>query len=334
MTSNSPTPDIIFKQYDFENLDNLIEIYQRCFGTKPSPGYFKWKYLDNPAGKAIAFVAIYNGKIAGFYGVIPEFYVINGKTQIIYQSMDTMTDPNYRRLGLFAKLANMTYDYLRQKDGEIHLIGFPGEMSFRGFVDKLHWNAIIRLRYLFIHPLLFRSLKLLRTFPEYEIEPISSFGEDFDDYFARKGPSLKPISKYLNRDILNWRLAEHPDIHYKIAKILADGQMVGYFSYRLHEKRGAFILNMDVIKNDVLLNSLNCVCRYLFSMEKVRTIYTFQSGSGLQPIYRQLGFFANPFSKGPFSYRTPFIVYGDKKISGIDWYDSDNFDIQPIVRDY
>src|ERR1700744_6776893 len=102
MTSSSP-PDIIFKQYDFENLDDLTEIYQRCFGTKPSLHYFKWKYMENPAGKAVAFVALHNGTIAGFYGVIPEYYRINGQVQTIYQSMDTMTHPDYRRMGLFAK---------------------------------------------------------------------------------------------------------------------------------------------------------------------------------------------------------------------------------------
>lgn len=334
MTSNSPTPEFIYKRYDFEHPDILSDIYQRCFGIKPSPGYFKWKYADNPAGKAIAFIATHNDTVAGFYGVIPELYMINGKLHTIYQSMDTMTHPDYRRMGLFTKLANMTYDYIRNQDGKIHLIGFPGEMSFSGFVDKLHWNAIIRLEYLFTYNFLYKPVTLFRSYPKFEIEEITSFGEEFDDYFIHKEITDRPISKYINRSIANWRLTGHPDIHYKIAKIIQNHQLIGYFSYRLDEKGGIFLVNVDVIKTKLFSGCLNAICRYLFAREKVKKIYTFQSGKNLRDEYHKSGFFTNPFSKGPFSYKTPFIVYGDKQISGLNWFDPDNFYIQPIVRDY
>jgi hypothetical protein len=334
MTSKSPSPDFIFRRCDFDSPEELSEIYRLCFGTTPSPHYFKWKYVDNPAGRAIAFVAIHNNTVAGFYGVIPEFFMINGKVQTIYQSMDTMTHPQYRRMGLFAKLANMTYDYIRQKDGQLHLIGFPGEMSFSGFVDKLHWQDIIRFKYLFTSKLLFRPITLLSSFSNYRVEKITTFGEEFDSYFEQKELVGRPIAKYINRSIINWRLANHPDIHYEIAKIVHDGQLVGYFSYRLHDNNTAFLVNIDVLKTELFKSCLNVVCHYLFSEKKIRAIYTFQSGKNLKKAYYRSGFLSNPFSKGPFSYRTPFIVYGDKEISGLDWFNPNNFYIQPIVRDY
>jgi hypothetical protein len=290
--------------------------------------------LDNPAGKAIAFVAIHKGVIAGFYGIIPEFYMINGRIQIVYQSMDTMTHPDYRRLGLFAKLANMTYDYIREKEGKIYLIGFPGEMSFSGFVDKLHWRHIIHFKYLFTSRLLFKPIASLSSFSRYKVEKITSFGEEFDTYFNEKELVDRPIAKYLNRSIINWRLASHPDIHYEIAKIVLDGQLIGYFSYRLDSKNMAFVINIDILKTELFGSCLNVVCHYLFSDKKVRAIYTFQSGKNLKKAYFRSGFLTNPFSKGPFSYKTPFIVYGDKEISGLNWFEPDNFYIQPIVRDY
>lgn len=334
MTYSSPPPDLIFRLCDFDTPDDLSEIYRQCFGTTPSPQYFKWKYLDNPAGKAIAFVAIHNNKVVGFYGVIPELFMINGKVQLIYQSMDTMTLPSYRRMGLFAKLANMTYDYIRQKDGRLNLIGFPGEMSFRGFVDKLHWRDIIHFKYLFTSKALFKPIALLSSFSRYEVEKITSFGEEFDTYFEHKELADRPIAKYINRSIINWRLANHPDIHYDIVKIVRDGQLVGYFSYRINKKNVAFVVNIDIIKTKLFRACLHIVCHYLFTEKRVRAICTFQSGKNLKRQYYRSGFLTNPFSKGPFSYRTPFIVYGDSEISGLNWFDPDNFYIQPIIRDY
>src|SRR5688572_26250181 len=99
-----------FRLYDFEKPEELAEIFELCFGQKFSSRYFNWKYLDNPAGKAIAFVAEHNNHIAAFYGVIPEYYLVNNKKEIVYQSMDTMTHPEYRKSGLFTKLANLTYE--------------------------------------------------------------------------------------------------------------------------------------------------------------------------------------------------------------------------------
>ncbi len=335
MTSESP-PELInltYVLYDFENLNNLSNIYQLCFGHRPNQSYFKWKYLNNPAGKAIAFLALDGGIVAGFYCVIPEFYIINGKKEIIYQSVDTMTHPGYRRLGIFTTLAHMTYDYVRQKEGRLHLIGFPGKMSYSGFVDTLKWDPVIHLDYVFTYKFLFRLFSFVRN-PGMDVEEIETFGEEFDEYFAKREKSIKPISRYIDRSIANWRIIEHPDNKYRLAKVMKNEELIGYFVYRLDKKQRAFVINIDVVKPEYVLIGLRGVCRYLFLKEDIKSIYTFQSGSRFEEAYRKSGFLVNPTSRGPFSYKTPFIVYGDKEIEGINWFNRGNFDIQPIVRDY
>src|SRR4051812_15245250 len=91
----------------------LIPLMKDCFGLSVDIDYFRWKFLDNPAGSFIGFVAeTDSGEVAAYYGVIPEQYVIKGVQRLIYQSCDTMTHSSHRRKGLFQKLATYCYDYL------------------------------------------------------------------------------------------------------------------------------------------------------------------------------------------------------------------------------
>src|SRR5690242_16349933 len=121
--------DFEFKLVSTTNLMRFSEMAELSLGLKTSDKYFQWKYLDNPAGEVVAFEALHEGRPAAFYGVIPEFYTVKGERVKVYQSMDTMTHPDYQRRGLFTKLANMTYNYLVEKDGGVNLVGIPGSNS-------------------------------------------------------------------------------------------------------------------------------------------------------------------------------------------------------------
>ena len=324
-----------YKLYDFQNIEELTEMYEQCFGIKPTKNYFKWKYLDNPSGRAVAFVAIHNNQVAAFYGVIPEFYIIGGKKEVIYQSMDTMTHPNFRRLGLFTKLANMTYDYIRNNDGRLYLVGFPGETSYGGFIKKLNWSTLIELRFLFTYKMIHKLKTIFNGKSSGQIEPISLFDSEFDQYFDQKEKSEKPISKYVDRTIANWRFIDCPIMKYFYLKVMENDEIKGYVVYNIDKKNRAFIVNLDFGKSEWSFLYLKDVFRYLFSEINVNAIYTFQSSSHtLKKALKKNVFLSNPISKGPFSYRIPLIVYGDKRINDINFFDYQNWDIQPLLRDY
>lgn len=97
-------------------------------------GYFRWKFLENPSGTFFGFVAveINSGEIGAYYGVIPERWYVDGVETVIYQSCDTMTHSQHRRLGLFQMLALHCYTELR-KQGSLFIIGFSGKQSTPGF---------------------------------------------------------------------------------------------------------------------------------------------------------------------------------------------------------
>ena len=53
------------EEYTFRKLNNsefelLIPLMMDCFGMDVDINYFKWKYLDNPSGEFIGFIAVSN----------------------------------------------------------------------------------------------------------------------------------------------------------------------------------------------------------------------------------------------------------------------------------
>ncbi len=321
--------------FDPRNLAELQEIYRLSFGAEGAPSYFQWKYLDNPAGHASAFVARHKGHIAAFYGIIPEHYLIDGARRTIHQSMDTMTHPDHRGKGLFLKLARATYADLEERTGELHIIGYPGPTSIHGFVKRLEWRCLAEMRYHFIAPLMARTASLFHSDRGAQVGPITDLDPEWDAYFKGHDPRPTRMAKVLDRDVLRWRTWDHPTIQYEHVGIHIDGVPRGLCIYRKEASGRLFILLLDVKERADTSTVLSALMRYLFGLQGVKGVHTFLSGDPhLEHCLARQGAISNPFNKGPYSYRTPFIVLAGKKAVDQGAYDMGNYWIQPLTRDY
>lgn len=135
-------PDsFIYKRLSKDLLSDLSRLF-KISNKKVSLKYLSRKYDTISFGQAyIGFIAydISSNQPAAFYGVIPVLANLNGKDVLIAQSADTLTHPDFRKRGLFVKLAKMTYD-LCSECGIHYLYGIPNYNSFGGFVKKLDWE--------------------------------------------------------------------------------------------------------------------------------------------------------------------------------------------------
>ena len=55
-----------YRLVELTDLLRFQDIMQACFAKRPDEAYFRWKYLENPAGPLIAYEARHEGRIAGF----------------------------------------------------------------------------------------------------------------------------------------------------------------------------------------------------------------------------------------------------------------------------
>lgn len=325
-----------FKLVDYDNLNELAEMFKLCFNLTPPENYFDWKFLNNPAGRAIGFVAYHEGEVAGFYGVIPEDFIAGGERTVIYQSMDTMTHPDYQRQGLFTGLAKKTYEHLIATDGDVFIIGFPGLTSHPGFVKKLGWRDIVLIDYVFLHRTVFKAKNLFRKTSNLSFEKIDRFDESFDAYFENKIYSAAKILHRLDAGFLNWRLADNPLFEYELVKLSEGHDVIGFLVYKLDEKNRCFIHHLEFAEEEFYEKHFSAVCEYLFAESRSDFLFTFEP---TQPVLtkalKKNWFIKNKFDKGPFSYKPPFIGFSNRdKIKNISFFQKESYDIEPLLRDY
>jgi GNAT superfamily N-acetyltransferase len=139
----SPNSTYTTERLGLNNIADMALLYKAVYGQERPHDFYSKKYDTTYTGaKYIGYLAydLQHQPIA-FYGVIPTVMWYNGKTILAAQSADTMTHPEYRNMGLFTALANLTYALCKQ-EGIRLVFGFPNQNSLPGFVNKLGWQII------------------------------------------------------------------------------------------------------------------------------------------------------------------------------------------------
>lgn len=107
---------------------------------------FKYWYLENPQGQAIAFNAYDGDLMISHYVCVAKKMVIEGRVVNGILSMATVTHPNYRGRGLFKTLAKMTYDCARENGYEF-VIGVANANSYPGFMKYFPFQSVGQLNF-------------------------------------------------------------------------------------------------------------------------------------------------------------------------------------------
>ena len=94
----------IVREYDLNSPGVLLAEFNRNFNLDKKDKFWEWKYLNNPNGKAVIFVADAGGKIAGSYAIIPYYLKVGEKVYYASEGADAFTSPLFRKQGIFAVL--------------------------------------------------------------------------------------------------------------------------------------------------------------------------------------------------------------------------------------
>jgi hypothetical protein len=203
--------------------------------------WWHWLNTDNPAGKSWIWIAEDKNNIVGQSVIIPVKVKINTDTVIAFQSIDTMTHPDYRRQGMYETLARKVY-YEAVKDGANIGYRFPNENSHPIAINKLDWFDVGTMKYS-IKPLnwkntlktrinnpflcnvgsfggkmldsiistLYRDIKISGL----SVEKISSFDHSVDELWSRTAEKY-PIIVAKSSEYLNWKYVSCPTANYSL----------------------------------------------------------------------------------------------------------------------
>lgn len=96
-----------------DDRDAILALRARCFPgedeEKQDPAWWDWEFA-----RGRMFVAEERGRLAAHLGFVAQPWVIGGQTYDGMLAVDAMTDPDFRRQGVFHKVAAFARDTLRK----------------------------------------------------------------------------------------------------------------------------------------------------------------------------------------------------------------------------
>lgn len=309
--------------------DDDIALFVECFsrnGSAKRLDVVKWQYLDSPTGRLCVDLAVTktdSPKIAAIYAVLPILMKLGSERGVLcVQSLDTLTDREFRGKGLFALLANQLYERIQQ-DGVQLVYGFPNKNSAHGFFSRLRWHRLDPFPFM-IKPLrtgyFFRTLRKSRWLewlpdvaltraraprldPGQEIRMIGRLVDEHDDLWERFSESIVFAVERDSR-YLNWRLSR-PDQRYETIGLFEHGRIAGLAITGVQFRDGnATGKLMELIyapgRDDIGKKLLQHAVRSLYT-RNVQAIWVWNfDHSPNHPLLRRHGFVSLPQRLHPF----------------------------------
>ncbi len=290
-----PNFDIYHLGKDYFNL------YKDCFDLNGSPKNIEnieWQFIQNTEKKYFIDIAVDKdtNKTSAIYSTSCVKFKVKDELLIGAQSLDTITDLDYRGLGLFIKLAESVYQ--RCESNYVDLVyGFPNGNSIHGFEKKLEWKVLDPVPFLF-KPLrskyFTRRLTLLKCLPNLNLSFIK-FKNDLNlnivenmcfpeevNFIWKKFSNTILVSVDRNKDYLDWRFIRKPNENYRIAHCYCKKKgYLGFIVFTVKEKHDGIIayimeliydltepraakLLLNYAINEVKRNNADCLLTWCF----------------------------------------------------------------------
>lgn len=242
-----------------------LQRFADCFADNGWPTtveHLRWQYLQPPARKLLVDLSVAHDdggaeQVAGIYAVFPVEFRVGTARVLGAQSLDTLTDRNFRGRGLFTSLARSVYARCGT-EGLALVYGFPNGSSAPGFFNKLGWLPLDPVPFM-IRPLrsgyFARRVPVLRSLPlpdlplpgpsvpalpaGWRIEPLTRFDERADELWDRFASDVK-VAVQRSGAYLNWRMAR-PGAGYTILALTEGERLLGFVAFGVKEKHGGRI---------------------------------------------------------------------------------------------
>lgn len=265
------------KRFITYNLDiSTLTIFKSCFdknGSHKKVENIDWQYLKNPTSNSVVDILFDTEaqRTAAIYALFCVKFKIEDKIAIGAQSLDTLTDLEYRGLGLFFQLAKNVYSK-SEKLGLALVYGFPNKHSFPIFKKLLKWQVLDPLPFM-IKPLrskyFTKNIKILSFLPninlgftrfsynkKYVIREEDKFPVEVNYIWEIFSKDIK-VGVIRDHEYLTWRYILKPNESYKIVHCYTlNNVYLGFVIYAIKEKHNgkiAYIMELiyDLEKPEV-----------------------------------------------------------------------------------
>lgn len=259
-----PKASIIIRPWTHNDQEGLLELrnIESAADDLAHPDFFEWQYKLNPAGEAIIGCAFEpGGRIIANYSAIPVPLLVNGEPVAASFSINALTHPEYRRLGLLGKTAKCVFEVQSKRNIPLTLtfptlyayksqmkLGFQ-ELGFPELLVRIHdpvsvlTEKAVPGRLAGIARLATPALRLFQR----KLEKRTSIEEIHAVNGLCTGNLLENAKVVVNADAkwLNWRYKMNPRRKYRIFAVKQFGEIEGLVVHRVFDcpprKRGVIM---------------------------------------------------------------------------------------------
>lgn len=286
----------------------IVALFERVFGKPMGPheseAHWAWEYAENPVGPRMIELVWDEDRLVGQYAVSPRRLWVDGEPTLAALSLDTMTDPDYGRQGIFSASAEACYAAMSER-GFAFVYGFPNANSVRGFERRLRWSMVMPTPVLVkpldvggfvaqktgvpaLAPVLSVASRLVTRAPaavdvaaqsvlsrvrgrrSLEVRPFDAF-EDWADELWERCRGQHRVWTVRDAEFLRWRYDARPESEYVRFQVRDGNEVAGYavlaFSHRL-QGLAAFI--MDLVVDTEVRGAASALLRAIESHARAR----------------------------------------------------------------
>ena len=205
-------------EFNFNKKEHITQAMQLLSKVFPSDNFTKewwdWKYNRNPFGKPFGWFAKLPDKnnFIGIRLLWPWRFYLKEKSKLFYQALDTATDPNYGRIGIFS---NLTRKAIKKMNAlNLTIYNFPNSNSYPAYI-KLGWQDLAKQKWQY-YPVSYIKI-ILHLFKIYNINSESNIPDKFkiENYnFSIVEKNNKLYHSKWNKKNIDWRFKNHPIYQY------------------------------------------------------------------------------------------------------------------------
>lgn len=249
---------------DFEGISSLITNMSEHDGLRlrdKSPAYYRWMYLENPAGAAVVHSARHDGDIVASFAVAPKRFLVDGREVILGKTMDMFTAPAFQGRGLMRRCAERVFADAAAA-GMVGWYVTPSVNSYPIFTGR--WGYSESLRVIFrakvlsyaavlaaaVRPsgparMIGRGIDLVggvgrrgrgRSSTDHDVVTISRFDERADALWEKVSAGHR-VAQIRDARYLNWRYVDNPDA-YTAFGLERGGELTGIVVLTTTVRRG------------------------------------------------------------------------------------------------
>ncbi|MEO0071184.1 MAG: GNAT family N-acetyltransferase [candidate division WOR-3 bacterium] len=247
MNKNKFTKNLEIKPFIPGNEETIVNLLHTTFGISIATDFYRWRFLDNPAGPGICDLVWDGNKLCAHHGVTLVNIVCDGKELRAGLGGTAMTHPDYRGQGLFTTLYKRAVARMIS-EGLILFYAFPNSASHPLIVDKLGFIDIYEVPKFSLN---FRNRRQ-RTADRSDkyIEELKKFDERFDRLWFNAGKEYRVIVKRDSR-YLNWRFVLNPIAQYRILSYSHQSDLLGYAVLKQYNQELQIVDLLTVPQTDI-----------------------------------------------------------------------------------